>query len=77
VRIIMTIKKNRVEKMVDKFKPIFNDSIPKMSEAIDINRTTLHHAMKRGTFSTDLQKKFLDLAKKHNIKINPADLLNV
>ena len=73
----MTINKNRVEKMVDKFTPIFNGSIPKMSKAMDINRTTLHHAMKRGTFSIDLQKKFLWLAKEHDIEINPSDLLNV
>ena len=73
----MTIKKNRVEKMVDKFKPIFDESIPRMSEAMGgMDRTTLHHAMKRGTFSTELQKKFLSLAKEHNIEIDPADLLN-
>jgi len=72
----MTTEKNRVEKMVDKFLPTFNGSIPKMSEAINIDRTTLHHAMKRGTFSTDLQKKFIGLAKEHKIEINPADLLN-
>lgn len=72
----MAKKKNRVEKMVDKFKPLFDESIPKMSKAIDVDRTTLHHAMKRGTFSTDLQKKFLKLAKDYDIEINPADLLN-
>lgn len=72
----MAKKKNRVEKMVDKFKPFFDESIPKMSKAINIDRTTLHHAMKRGTFSTDLQKKFLKLAKEYDIKINPSDLLN-
>lgn len=72
----MTNKKNRVEKMVDKFLPKFNNSIPLMSEAMDIDRTTLHHAMKRGTFSTDLQSKFLALAKKHEVKIEPAELLN-
>ncbi|MBL4860852.1 MAG: hypothetical protein JKX96_08365 [Acinetobacter sp.] len=73
----MTAKKNRVQKMVDKFIHIFNGSIPKMSKAMGIDRTTLHHAMKRGTFSTDLQKKFLGLAKEHDIEIDPSDLLNV
>lgn len=72
----MKTDKNRVEIMVDKFTPVFDGSIPKLSEAIGINRTTLHHAMKRGTFSTELQKKFLDLSKKHKIQIDPADLLN-
>ena len=74
----MATKKNRVEIMVDKFLPAFDGSIPKMSKAMDgMNRTTLHHAMKRGTFSTELQNKFLRLAKEHAIEINPADLLNV
>ncbi len=68
---------NRVEKMIEKFKPAFEGSIPKMSKAMNIDRTTLHHAMKRGTFSTDLQEKFLDLAKEHKVKVNPVDLLNV
>lgn len=73
----MSKKLNRVEEMVEKFLPTFNGSIPKMSEAMGgIDRTTLHHAMKRGTFSVDLQKKFMGLAKEHSIEIDPADLLN-
>tara|TARA_R110000851_G_scaffold20691_3_gene62418 strand:- start:121 stop:342 length:222 start_codon:yes stop_codon:yes gene_type:complete len=73
----MTTNKNRVQKMVEQFTPIFENSIPKLSKAMDIDRTTLHHAIKRGTFSTDLQTKFLDLSKKHGIEINTSDLLNV
>tara|TARA_R110000851_G_scaffold182721_1_gene331837 strand:- start:16719 stop:16940 length:222 start_codon:yes stop_codon:yes gene_type:complete len=72
----MDKEKNRVEKMVDKFKPVFGGSIPKMSDAIKIDRTTLHHAMKRGTFSTDLQKKFLQLSKEHDIEVDASELLN-
>jgi len=72
----MTNKQNRVEKMVDKFKPVFNNSIPVMSEAMNIERTTLHHAMKRGTFSTDLQSKFIELGKQHNINVDASELIN-
>ncbi|MBL4763468.1 MAG: hypothetical protein JKY93_12325 [Gammaproteobacteria bacterium] len=68
--------KNRVHKIVDKFLPIFEDSIPKMSEAMGVHRSTLHHAMKRGTFSTDLQSGFMKLSEKHEVKINFTDLLN-
>ena len=67
--------KNRVERVVTKFIPIYG-SIPKLSEKIGINRTTLHHAIKRGTFSTQLQNKFIQLAKEHGIKIDHSDLLN-
>ena len=74
---MMTIKKNRVEKMVEKFKPVFNGSIPKMSQAMGgMDRTTLHHAMKRGTFSTDMQNKFIQLGKDHDIEIDSSELLN-
>lgn len=68
---------NRVEKVIDKFKPVFNGSIPKMSEEMEIHRSTLHHAVRRGVFSTKLQKKFLDLSKKHEIDLKPEEVLNV
>jgi hypothetical protein len=67
---------NCVEKVVEKLRPSFNGSIPAMSDAMGIHRSTLHHAMARGRFSIDLQNSFRRIAADKKITIQAEELLN-
>lgn len=68
---------NRVEKVIAKLTPPFGGSLPLLSEALGVHRSTLHHAKRRNVLSPRLQAAIMFLAKKYNIDLDASEIINV